>query len=436
MGPVLALHLQSLENNPGVYPVKEGQAYLQTDYWTIIKVLNLNRIYDDLNFVISKYNEFNTLVNKNISYLRDFQVTRLHVEYIRDITVQKYEQLVPQKRFKRGLFNPLGSLIKIITGNLDYNDAVRYEKIISQLANDQTTMSNKFTLISKMLDSFINTTEVLNQNSVVLDERLKIVESMIKELVSKDNHLVYTTYIISLFNLFVSNFRTIFIKLGEIETALAFSKISILHQSIINSTELLQHLLLISQTENLIYTPSAENLVKLEETINIKSYIKQNQITFIMEIPITDNITYNYYKLYSLPIFHKSENKTFSIIPKYPYLLAKGTKYLPIIKPCRSLAAGEQFLCKEYHQTLYPEITCIEQLLKFEDNVTQCEQRQIDIENVRIQRITSTSWILFSKFRNTLTETCNGDVNKYSIIGTYVMTLDEPCNVEFCHSCL
>ena len=173
---MLALHLQSLENNPGVYPVKEGQAYLQTDYWTIIKVLNLNKIYDDLNFVISKYNEFNSLINKNISYLRDFQVARLHVEYIRDITVQKYEQLVPQKRFKRGLFNPLGSLIKIITGNLDYNDAVRYEKIISQLANDQTTMRNKFTLISKMLDSFINTTEVLNQNSVVLDERLKIVE--------------------------------------------------------------------------------------------------------------------------------------------------------------------------------------------------------------------------------------------------------------------
>ena len=54
--------------------------------------------------------------------------------------------------------------------------ALHHEIIISQLANDQTTMSNKFTLISKMLDSFTNTTEVLNQNSVVLDERLKIVE--------------------------------------------------------------------------------------------------------------------------------------------------------------------------------------------------------------------------------------------------------------------
>ena len=63
-----------------------------------------------------------------------------------------------------------------------------------------------------MLDNLINTTEVLNQNSVVLDERLKIVQSTFKELASKDNNWDFTIYIVSLLNLFISNFHTIFIK--------------------------------------------------------------------------------------------------------------------------------------------------------------------------------------------------------------------------------
>lgn len=105
-------------------------------------------------------------------------------------------------------------------------------------------------------------------------------------------------------------------------------------------------------------------------------------------------------------------------------------KYLLIIIPCRSLAAGEQFLCDEQNQPPYPETTCIEQLLKFEENPTHCEQQHINIEEVRVQRITSTSWILFSKYRKTLTKSCNGDVSKYPVVGTYIMTLDEPCNVD------
>lgn len=428
--PALALHLQSLKGNPGILPVKEGEAYLQTDQWTIIKVVNLEGIYDDLNFVISKYNEFSNLVKKNESYPPDFLNIVAHIEYLREITIQKYRQLVPQQRFKRGIIDPLGSLIKIVTGNLDHSDALRYDKITSELGHNQIIIKNKLTLVSAMLDSFINTTEVLNQNSAILQERLKIVESMFKEIKSKTGQWAYTTYTVSLFNIFASNFRTIYLRLGEIETALTFSKISMLHPSVVNSTELLQHLKLISNTVSLIYPVTDENLVKLEETINVKTYLKNNQITFILEIPLTDNNTYNYYKIYSLPVFREVDNKTVSILPKYPHLLAKGMKHLPIVKPCRPLAAGDQFLCAEHNQAPYSEPTCIGQLLKFEDNLTCCKQQEISIEDVRVQRITATSWILFTRLKTVLTSYCNNEINKHPVFGTYILTLNEPCQVE------
>lgn len=428
--PVLGLQLQTLEGNPGILPVREGQAYMQTDHWTIVKILNLERIYNDLNFIIHNYEQFNNMIKQNESYPRDFVTMNMHLDYLRDITVQKYRQLVPQQRFKRGIINPLGSIIKIVTGNLDHEDAIRYDELISKLSHNEIIISKKLTLVSQIIDSFINTTDTINKNSILLEARMKILESMLQELASQKKRWDYSTYIVSFYNLFISNFRTIFVKLGEIETALAFSKISILHQSIVNSTELLYHLRLISNTENLVYPATENNLVKLEETVNIKSYIKHNQITFIIEIPLTDNNTYNYYKLYSLPMFHESENKTLSIFPQYPYLLAKGMKYLPIEKPCRPLAAGDHYLCADDNRAPYPELTCIEQLMRFDANLTRCVQRQIHIEDVRVQPIAAASWILYTRLKTVVTAYCAAEVTKHPVFGTYIATLDKPCDFE------
>lgn len=422
----VALQLQSLEGNPGILPVKEGQAYVQIDSWTIIKTINLDKIYNDLNFIMTKFNEFK-LMTLNKTFPHDFVSMLMHAEYLRDLTVEKYRQLIPQ-RFKRSILNPLGSLIKIVTGNLDHEDALKYDRITSEISHDQVIVEKKLTVVSKMLDSFINTTDIINQNSIILDTRLRKVETSLRNVVNKESNWVLSSYILGLYNLFISNFRTVFIKLSEIETALALSKSSILHQSIVNSTELLNHLKFISNIGTLVYEPNEYNLIKIEETICVKSFIKKNQIIFIMEIPLTDNCTYTYFKLYSLPVFHEP-NQTLAIFPKYPYLLAKGIKYLPIAKPCRPLAAGDQFLCADDHRALYPGLTCMEQLMKSDKNLTYCKQHPIHIEDVKVQRINPDNWVLYAKARTTLVKHCNDEISNYPVHGTYVVTLDEPCDL-------
>lgn len=429
MTSTVALHLQLLESNPGVLPVKEGQAYVQIDNWTIIKTINLDNIYIDLHFVISQFTEFKNLIALNKTFPHAFIGILMHAEHLRDITIDKYHQLIPQ-RFKRGILNPLGSLIKIVTGNLDHDDALKYDKITSEIIHDQVFVSKKVTVVSKMLDSFINTTELMYQNSLILDKRLKKLETSLQETIAKENNVAVSSYILGLYSLFISNFRTIFTKLSEVETALALSKSSILHQSIVNSTELLNHLKLIHTVGNLVYEPNESNLVRIEETISVKSYIKKNQITFIMEVPLTDNCTYNYYKMYSLPVFHEPVNQTLAIFPKYPYLLAKGTTYLPIATPCRPLAAGDQFLCNDDNKALSTGPTCEEQLLKFESNLTGCRQYPIYIEDIKVQKINDVNWILFTKLKTTLTKRCADEIFKYPVYGTYVITLDEPCDIE------
>ncbi|CAH2099960.1 unnamed protein product [Euphydryas editha] len=93
----------------------------------------------------------------------------------------------------------------VVTGNLNYSDALRYDKITSKLAHNQIIVKNKLTLVSQVIDSFINTTEVLNGNSAILEKRLKIVESALKQLASQDNDWMYNTYIITMFNIFAKS---------------------------------------------------------------------------------------------------------------------------------------------------------------------------------------------------------------------------------------
>lgn len=80
-----------------------------------------------------------------------------------------------------------------------------------------------------MFDGFINVTDTINQNIAYFDNRLTKIELLLKDLSAKQNDWIFLTYLTGLFSVFTSSFRTIFARLNELETALALSKLSILH---------------------------------------------------------------------------------------------------------------------------------------------------------------------------------------------------------------
>lgn len=110
--------------------------------------------------------------------------------------------------------------------------------------------------------------------------------------------------------------------------------------------------------------------------------------------------------------------------------MAKSSKYLPIEKPCRSLSTGDNFLCTANHQVVYPEPTCIERLMKFANDLSHCKLHQIQLEEIKVQRINTNSWILYTQFETTLTKQCGSEISKQLILGTYLVTIDDPCDLE------
>lgn len=367
------------------------------------------------------------MLNTDKPFKNEFIGLKTHVEYLRDEVIEKYQQLVPIKRIKRGILNPLGSFIKVISGNLDHEDAVRYDKLISEIHNREQATSNKITLISEIMDHFLNSTVTINNNTIIMKERLSRVEKMVKDISTKENNAIYSTYVLGLLNLFITNFRTLYIKLSEIETALAFGKLEVLHKSIINPIELSNVLKFINKHNSLMYSVNEENIINIEETLSVKSYMKQDQIMFIIEVPLTSNSSYNYFKLFPLPISKNSQ--TIIVIPDFPFLIVEGTTYRPLARPCKEITADE-YLCTENELIPYLEESCIEQLMKYNTELSHCSPRRIESEKVKIQRISTNSWIVYVKQETVLTQTCGNDVTHQPIQGTYVITLQQQCNIH------
>lgn len=421
------LHVVKIEHNPGLLPVKQGKAFLQQDQWAIVKTIDLKGIERDLTFNVNKYSELLKMIRnneKNNSHRFEFIELSNQVQYLRDETIEKLQQLLPLKRAKRGLLNPLGSIIKVITGNLDHDDAIRYDKLINGVKTREQAISNKMTIVSEMMDHFLNSTKAVNENTELMNERLKRIDNKLSEITQKGFQLTHITYLITVLNMFIENFRTIYIKLNEIETALALSKVSVLHKSVLSPDELLKLLIDIDKHNNLMYTVNEQNVFNLEETLTVKTYLTEKMIRFIIDIPLVENVTYTYYKLYPLPMSNEAHNQTVLIIPEFPYVLVDGNRYRPAAHACREVTS-EEYLCSEEDLVAYAEETCVEQLMTYRRNPSLCSPRPVDVGNLKVQKISKGNWILYLKADATVLQTSGNEVIRERLRGTFILTVTE-----------
>lgn len=418
------LLLQPIEKNPGILPIKEGQALVNSDKWTLVKILDLSTIRDDLEFNRNRYADLNIYVNNYFSHKpfnSDINDIKMQVDYTRNLTIEKLNQLLPSKRSKRGILNPLGPLIKVITGNLDNDDAVKYDTMIKDVKANQNAINTKVTVIAEMMESFINISNSTKYNFIQLDKAISEIRKQLNDTRASLNELK----LINVYNLFLHNFDTLYVRLNEIETAVAFSKLGTLHQSMIDTDELLSLLKTIEQKNNLIFPVTFDNILRLEQCIEMKVFAKESQITFIMNIPLVEPDRYTYYKIIPIPITN-SYNQTSLVLPKYPYLLMKGLKTMSLLHPCREIDDA-LYICEEDYSPSLLKDTCIIELMNFAANTSQCRPILVEFDEVKIEKIQTDRWMLYTKTGLLMTKNCKSETTRHHMRGTYIITADDDC---------
>lgn len=278
--------------------------------------------------------------------------------------------------------------------------------------------------MQKAYDKLVNISDNLNYNLIHLNIKTSQLQTLRYNQTITHNIFSQMNTLYQILN----NFRTIYNVIQEIETATAFSRAHILHQSIINSTEFLNISLEIEKYNRLMFKVDKYNITKLESTIVLKSYSDNYKLVFVLEVPLLDTVTYNYYKIIPIPTYNPKTLKTSIIIPKYPYLLVNGLKYRPVSTSCEEIQE-DQVLCKEDNIVQYADTTCIEQIILI-NNYSACHKTYIDIEDERIYKIEDGSWLLFSKKNIIITENFNDEIMKYNLKGTFLITPKQNCETQ------
>ncbi|KAL0860680.1 hypothetical protein ABMA27_010024 [Loxostege sticticalis] len=419
------LNVQRLDPNPGIAPIRIGTATREIDHWSIVKTLDLELIENQVERNIEEYNRIKTLAFKETETRRELMGLTVQIQSILNLTKDRLSQIVPTYRSKRGLLNPLGSLIKVISGNLDNEDAIRYNQEIKKLQNKEHSVENKISLIKVAVEKLVNVSNDMNLNL----NHINFNNHRLSNIINNQT-IIFSSFRLmnSMFQIF-NNFRTLYQVIYEIETAIAFSKLHTLHKFILNTTELFNILLEVEKHANLMYKVNENNLINLEQSITMKTYLDHKKLVFILDVPLVENNTYNYYKVMPIPIYNPSTNITHAIIPQYPFLIVKRMKYIPVAKPCEEIER-ERYLCSNEDITEFAQELCIEQLMLLKNNYSACQQREVHIERIRIQPITESLWMLFLKDNTIATERCHDEIRRHTLRGTYILTRNDECVIE------
>lgn len=192
----------------------------------------------------------------------------------------KINNLFVHRRNKRGLINGLGNIIKAITGNLDSEDAERYEKLFEKINNNQKLLQKQnletIKLNKEMIDKFNKQLENIKYNELILESRIKQINQFVQETLDWKT----ITLIKSIFNqliLLTINLNEI---INEIETSLTFCNLNKVHSSIITLKELKD---LIDQINNGI------NFWEITSQITSHCKLENNKIEYLLEIPEYQN---------------------------------------------------------------------------------------------------------------------------------------------------
>lgn len=430
-----------MKNNPGLLPLKLGTAQNKVNSWSFIQVIdlsNLIREFHDLQYQYVRIkNAFENETNIAQSYKKSFYNSYNLAQSLENKITIQINQLNPlfKTRSKRGLINGLGSVIKAITGNLDQEDAQKYEKAINTLTNNQnkikTVVHDQISLLTKSIQTFQNSIQNLTKNQITLKERIDQVEQLSYKLESENIGTYYYFFVEMVISQITTEFQTIYDILEKIEIAITFSKLNILHNSLIEPKSLLNEIQLISTyivDNKLPFEPKLENLLIFEKIIEIKSYSKENQIIFIIEIPIVEKQNYDYFHLYSLPAF---QNKSFHlIVPHSKYLIMNEQNYLFFDTPCKEIIP-EEFICHETNTIKTTEDSpCEIQLLKFTNNLSSCRVVSVKIEQVKIQKLELDKWIVLIPELTVAVQRCGKNSKNVPLKGSYVLELNPTCEVR------
>lgn len=314
--------------NP-LLPINLGNSYIVNNYHHVYYHINLTNM--ETSILVTKTTLLSVIDKlKNQTTNLDGLLT-IRANNLLDQTnsIEQFINHYTTKRHRRGLLNIIGKTHKYLYGTLDADDGERYDKYIKTLRNNQDILqkgiSNTQTILKKLTQDIDSQLTDINQNQ-------KKIQQKINDLIAISET---TIHIILLIDNIENNIHILNEIRNNIQTAINFAEINIMHHSILEYEELRRIITHLKNQERIPF----DNIIKYYEVAHVDVTIKNNLIIFYIAIPLIINKPYVMYQNYPIPI------NNHIMILKNPYILISSNDYFNINKKCQKIE--ELNLCLE-----------------------------------------------------------------------------------------
>lgn len=432
------MKFNELNDHPGILPFRLGTAKLESNHWTFVQNVDIDPLITKLQNLKKHAEKLTNALQNKTGYYQGYLNSFTPLNTLEKKIEILIEQIIPAKhmnRNKRGLFNPLGLFIKAITGNLDQNDEEEIDEKIRNLQNNQnkikTDVINQITLLDSTINKFKEMISNITHNEIMLKSHILRVEDTIKRV--ELHQIKFEQYypIYNVINQITLIYQSIYDILEKIEVSIIVAKINVLHNAIINPNELLREIQKLNEhlsSDKLPLDSTSQNILNFEKIIIIKSFLKDTNIVFMLELPLVETETYQYFNLFPLPIPH---NQSFLVnIPYKPYLALSNKKYAYMDQECLEMQP-QNYLCKGAHTAFVADSpSCEVQLITHQLNATSCHPFEAQLHEIQSTKISDGKWLLTVPTSQISTITCQKSVDKVPLFGSYLLESPTNCKVQ------
>lgn len=347
--------------SPGIYYDNLGQVEVYSTTWRIVTYVNLDSVTERFQKA-EKYGKEavqrcrDTLSKLNIGLIEceilDQQVER-HVQKITALQQLVHQLTKHESRRKRGVFNLVGQVSKILFGTLDEADATYYKEHIEQMEKNSEGLlrltKEQVAVVRATLSGVNRTVHSLQSNEQILKLGMEKLERFLKNYTKETDTGFKRVASLVTINEQVLQLSAVFGEIGEeyeqIINAVVNAQKGILQPRIINPVQIVKYLSLIrDELKDVKFpVPLAESSgYLLLRIIDLDVFISGSILGYVINIPLIDNNVFTLYRMFPLPreIPHMIGKYIF-IQPEKEFLLIDESKRL------YAKISQEQLSCKE-----------------------------------------------------------------------------------------
>ncbi|KAI5635654.1 baculovirus F protein domain-containing protein [Phthorimaea operculella] len=306
-------------------------------------------------------------------------------------------------------------------------------------------MKDNIHVIKSTMYSFNNSISKVTENEKHLLKNMEVIHETMDKITTTNDKLEISTHLNSLLNSLESIIMTLSLDIDDINNAILFSKLNILHPTVLNPhqlySELDKHRNNLPKHYELPVSLTLQNMHEIIDISKLICYYHFNRIIVVVKIPLVLPHAYNLYNVIPLPVpYDISKPDTYVLIaPSEPYIAITVDhmfySQIKDIDKCK-LISEKCYLCVlvNVYSTIANPICETTLLTEAVSSLPEsCSSRFIHGSIDLFHKISGSRWIYVQSEPGKCHITCNNEPNSSDVIlfGTGILNIPKICKAFY-----